>query len=119
MEERYPRIEPHQHLLTLPAKNQSLFKIMSVENLITSINEQYLHFQRVDCYSDFPNADRHDGEQLKTDRLANKSSSFEKAPYYHMADYYDKCRKRTYACCFSLENSYYIPIAIESTGKSF
>jgi len=59
-------------------------------------------------YRDFPGADHHDGEQLPTDRPVNALSTFEKAPSFSAADYYDRCRSRTYACCFSLENSDYI-----------
>jgi len=33
---------------------------------------------------------------------------FEKAPEFSAADYYDQSRARTYACCFSLENSEFI-----------
>jgi hypothetical protein len=33
---------------------------------------------------------------------------FAEASDFSAADYYDRCRARTYACCFSLENSAYI-----------
>jgi hypothetical protein len=35
-------------------------------------------------------------------------SRFAKAPDFSGADYYDRCRARTYACCLSLGNSDYI-----------
>jgi hypothetical protein len=35
-------------------------------------------------------------------------SAFATAPDFSGADYYDRCRARTYACCLSLENSDYI-----------
>lgn len=101
-------IEPHAGLLKRPLDNQLLYKIMSVENLLRSIDGAYLHFNRVDGYGDFPGADHHDGEQLPTDRPVNALSTFEKVPSFSAADYYDRCRSRTYACCFSLENSDYI-----------
>ncbi|MGH2448378.1 MAG: hypothetical protein ACRDFS_07220 [Chloroflexota bacterium] len=101
-------IEPHALLLKRPPDDQLLYKIMSVENLLRSIDGAYLRFNRVDGYRDFPGADDHDGEQLPTDRPANVLSKFEKAPKFSAADYYDRSRSRTYACCFSLENSDYI-----------
>ncbi|MGH8291252.1 MAG: hypothetical protein ACREV7_20010 [Steroidobacteraceae bacterium] len=100
-------IEPHASLLTRPPEDQLLYKIMSVENLLRSIDGAYLHFNRVDGYRDFPTADQHDGEQLPSDRQINALSKFEKAPDFSVSDYYDRCRSRTYACCFSLENSDY------------
>jgi hypothetical protein len=101
-------IEPQAGLLTTPPEGQRLYKIMTVENLLRSVSGQYLYFNRVDSYKDFPNADQHDGEQLQQDRAANKAARFEKAPDFSGADYYDQSRNRTYACCFSLENSDHI-----------
>ena len=85
-----------------------LYKVMSLENLLRCIDGAYLHFNRVDRYKDFPTADDHDGEQLPLDRPINGLTTFEKAPNFSAADYFDRCRSRTYACCFSLENSDYI-----------
>jgi len=101
-------IEPHALLLKRPSEDALLYKVMSVENLLRSIDGAYLHFNRVDRYRDFPTADDQDGEQLPSDRPVNGLSKFEKAPEFSAADYYDRCRSRTYACCFSLENSDYI-----------
>jgi hypothetical protein len=101
-------IEPHAAMLTAPPAGQLLYKIMTVENLLRCVGGGYLYFNRVDGYKDFPNADRHDGEQLQQDRAANSAARFEKAPDFSGADYYDRCRNRTYACCFSLENSDHI-----------
>lgn len=70
---------------------------MSVENCVSSIEGGYLHFNRVDSYKDFPHADRHDGEQLPGDRAGNAAATFEKAPTFSAADYYDRSRSRTYA----------------------
>ena len=52
-----------------------------------------------------PVADPHDGRQLPADRAGNASATFLKAPDFSAADYYDRCRARTYACCFGLENA--------------
>jgi hypothetical protein len=101
-------IEPQAGLLTAPPDGQPLYKIMTVENLLRSVTGRYLYFNRIDSYKDFRNADGHDGEQLQQDRAANTAARFEKAPHFSGADYYDRSRNRTYACCFSLENSDHI-----------
>ena len=81
---------------------------MTVENLLRSIAVGYMHFNRVNSYKDFHEADAHDGEQLPRDRPGNEGTKFELAPEVSGADYYDQCRSRTYACCFSLKNSEHI-----------
>lgn len=101
-------VESHAPLLNVPPDGQLLYKIASVENLLRSIVGSYLHFNRVDSYADFPGADSHDGRQLPKDQLGNARAKFEKAPDFSAADYYDQSRDRTYACCFSLENSDFI-----------
>ncbi len=101
-------IEPHRPLLKQPNAGQKLYKVMTVENFIRSLNDNYLHFQRVDAYKDFPTADQHDGERLLLDREVHKKLGFKKGPDFTAEDYYDLSRSRTYACCFSLENSDYI-----------
>lgn len=101
-------IEPHAKLLHAPPQNQLLYKVMTVENLLRSVTGNYLHFNRVDSYSDFPNADENDGRQLPKDQPANVAAKFQKAPGFSAAHYYDQSRERTYACCFSIENSDYI-----------
>jgi hypothetical protein len=97
-------VEPHGHLLRQPEPDQLLFKVVKVRNLIDMLKKNYLHFQRVDTYTD----DMADGEQLPLDRLVGAGISFEKTPAYTLEKYYDCARARTYACCFSLENSAYI-----------
>lgn len=42
------------------------------------------------------------------DRPGNASTKFAKVPEFTAADYYDRSRARTYASCFSFENSEYI-----------
>jgi len=101
-------VEPHAPLLTVPPDGQLLYKIISVENFLRSIIGKYLHFNRVDSYTDFPGADPHDGQQLPKDQHGNSSSRFEKSPDFSAANCYDQSRARTYACCFSLENSDFI-----------
>ena len=101
-------VEPHTPLLNVPPDGHLLYKIMGVENLLRSIVGNYLHFNRVDSYADFPSADPHDGQQLPKDRQGNVRARFEKAPHFSAADYYDQSRARTYACCFSLENLEFI-----------
>jgi hypothetical protein len=101
-------IEPHTSLLQRPPIGQLLYKVMSVENCISSIERTYLHFNRVDQYKDFLTADRHDGEQLPADRPGNAAMRFENALDFSQENQCDVARSRTYACSFSLENSDYI-----------
>lgn len=102
-------VEPHALMLNVPSDGQLLYKMMTGENLLRTIAKGYLHFNRVDSYIDFhPGADPHDGQQLPKDQERNASVRFEKAPDFSAADYYDQSRARTYACCFSLENSDFI-----------
>lgn len=98
-------VEPHAPLLHMPPEDQLLYKVMKVEDLLRSVTSNYLYFNRVDSYADFPNADRNDGRQLPMDQAANAAVRFEKAPDFSAVHYYDQCRARTYACCFSTENS--------------
>lgn len=98
-------IEPHAGLLTAPPEGQLLYKMMTVENLLRSIAGSYLHFNRVDAYQDL---DPNDGAQLPGDQSGNAQATFAKAPTFSAGDYYNQSRARTYACCFSLENTDYI-----------
>ncbi len=101
-------VEPHAYMLSAPPDSQLLFKIVSVENLLQSIQYSYLHFNRVDCYKDFAGADPHDGRQLPKDYAGNVGAKFESSADFSAANYYDQSRARTFACCFSLENTDYI-----------
>lgn len=99
-------IEPHANLLKIPSDNQLLYKMMTVENLLRSIASNYLHFNRVDSYPlDSIGVDLHDGQQLPKDQKTNARVRFKNATNFSAADYYEISRARTYACCFSLENS--------------
>ena len=40
-------VEPHAPMLNVPPENQSLYKLITVENLLHSIIGNYLHFNRV------------------------------------------------------------------------
>jgi hypothetical protein len=97
-------VEPHRFLLRQPEPGALLFKVVKVRYLTHMLQENYLHFQRVNAYTD----DMADGEQLPLDRSGSAGVSFTKAPTYTLEKYYDTSRDRTYACCFSLENSAYL-----------
>ena len=101
-------IEPHAALLDQPPEDQLLYKVMRTEDLLKSISCEYLHFNRVDRYKDFPGADAYDGQQLPKDQQGNENTKFVKAPNYSASDYYDQSRARTYACSFSMKNSDHI-----------
>lgn len=101
-------VEPHAGLLAHPPDSQLLYKLMTIENLLRSIDGAYLHFSRVDQYTDSPIADPHDGQQLPADAAGNAGARFQKAPAFSAAHYYDRSRARTYACCFGLENADYL-----------
>jgi hypothetical protein len=95
-------------LLAQPPDSQLLYKLMTIENLLRSIDGAYLHFSRVDLYPDSPIADPHDGQQLPADLAGNANVRFKRAPAVSVAHYYDRSRARTYACCFGLENAEYL-----------
>lgn len=101
-------IEPHASLLMQPPTGQILYKLMTIENLLRSIDSAYLYFNRVDQYVDSHIADKCDGQQLPADLDGNKAARFQKSPGFSAADYYDRSRSRTYACCFGLENADYL-----------
>ena len=69
-------IEPHAPLLKVSQEGQLLYKIITIENLLQSILDSYLHFNRVDKYKDFSGADTHDGEQLPKDRKVSATVGF-------------------------------------------
>jgi hypothetical protein len=96
-------VELQKQLLVAPHGNKLLYKVMRTEDLIRSVSGSYLHFNRVNSYDD-----AHDGEQLLKDLPDNLKSAFYRAKGYSAADYYNQSRSRTYACCFSMENSNYI-----------
>lgn len=97
-------VEPHALLLNTLSDGHLLYKVMSIEDLLRSITGNYLYFKRVDSYVKDPR----DGQQLSKDQQGNAGARFKKTPDFSAADYYDQSRARTYACCFSLENSDHI-----------
>lgn len=97
-------VEPHAGLLRLPPAGQFLYKVMRVEDFLRSVEQSYLHFNRVDGYPGIPD----DGAQAPTDRPINAAAKFEKAPDFSVENYYDRSRSRTYACSFSLEDTDHI-----------
>jgi hypothetical protein len=101
-------VEPHAPLLSIPPEGQLLYKMMTIENLLRSVIGSYLNFNRVDCYIDFPGSDSHDGQQLPRDLKKNAIVRFQKSQKFSAADYYALSRARTYACCFSMENTDFI-----------
>ncbi|WP_115174971.1 hypothetical protein [Legionella feeleii] len=55
------KVEPQACYLDVPVSGDLLYKMMSVENFVQSVEKRYIHFQRVNAYSDFPGADPHAG----------------------------------------------------------
>lgn len=86
-------------------RERFLYKIISLDNFLSSIRENYLYFNRVDSYKDFKQADPYDSVPLSLDEEVNKKSFFENRPELNINDYYHSIRNKTYACCFSIENS--------------
>lgn len=98
-------VEPHAGLLAVPVPGQLVFKVMTVENFLRSLDGSYLHFNRVDAYHDL---DPNDGAQLASDQRANLGIGFAANPQFTASNYYDLARSRTYAYCLSLENTEHI-----------
>lgn len=98
-------VEPHREILKQPSEDQLLYKIVRAGHFLDMIEKNYLYFKRVDTYRD---GDISDGKQLPSDETENLKSGFVKNPSYTLKQYYDMSRSRTYACCFSLENSDHI-----------
>jgi hypothetical protein len=68
------------------------------------LEKNYIYFSRVDMYDD----DIRDSDQPDKDKGLSETSKFENAPQFSAKNNYDHCRSRTYACCFSTENTPYI-----------
>ncbi len=97
-------IEPHAPLLKKPNEGALLYKVISSKNFIHMVENDYLYFRRVDSYSD----DKRDSDQPDKDKESSKKSKFENAIDYTAKNYYDSCRSKTYACCFSTEATSHI-----------
>ncbi|MCB9978503.1 MAG: hypothetical protein H6862_02700 [Rhodospirillales bacterium] len=96
-------IEPHRPLLKQPPDDQLLYKYVKLDYFEDMLKHGYLYFNRVDSYKDSC-----DGDQLRLDREQNQRVGFFKSPESTAENCYDRCRSRTYACCFSLEHSSHI-----------
>ncbi len=101
---RNTNIEPHAALLKKPNEKTLLYKILSSDNFFNMIENNYLYFKKVDTYSD----DKRDSDQPDKNKEASEKSKFEKSPEFTARHYYDSCRAKTYACCFSTENTPHI-----------
>ncbi|MCW8469416.1 DUF2971 domain-containing protein [Fluoribacter gormanii] len=97
-------IEPHKYILKKPNANKNIYKIVSGNFFLDMINKNYLYFRRIDKYSD----DINDSALPDKDRSLSQQSKFQYAPNISMADYYDSCRSKSYACCFTTKISEHI-----------
>tara|TARA_R110002110_G_C13467715_1_gene719477 strand:+ start:2757 stop:3542 length:786 start_codon:yes stop_codon:yes gene_type:complete len=97
-------IEPHEQLLTKPSNDTLLYKIVPSKFFFDMLRNDYLYFRRVDTYHD----DNRDSEQPDNHNDTYGKKVFEKDPTFTLTDYYNRCRARTYACCFTTENTKYI-----------
>ena len=65
-------VEPHAGLLKTSHDEQMIFKIMSVCDVLSSIEWSYLYFSRIDSCTG-KEADQDDGHQLLGDQPDNKA----------------------------------------------
>lgn len=91
-------VESHKMFLKRVDDETALYKVVSFGNFLKMLEGNYLHFNRVDGYTD----DKNDSAQPERERLMNQKLYFEKDPNFTLRNYYEGCRKRSYACCFSL-----------------
>ncbi len=92
------KAETHSHLLTYPDENTILYKTIPAGYLFDMLEKKYLYFNRVDTYQD----DKKDSDQTSLEKDRNRTISFEKKSNYTAENMYEKYRKESYACCFSL-----------------
>ncbi len=90
-------IQPHKERLKQPDDKTKLYKIIPLKFLEDILDKNYFHFQRVNTYKD----DINDSDQPRIDKMLAEKSIFLHSKNYSAKDYYDSCRSRTYACCFS------------------
>ena len=97
-------VEPHELLLEQP--KILIYKFIKLKYFIDSVNNSYLHFNLVNNYKDFDNADVDDGNQLPKDRETHSQINFiESSNNYNLENYYDDTRSRSYACCFTTKKN--------------
>lgn len=92
-------VESHKNLLKQIDDETLLYKVVPFEFFLKMLERNYLYFTRVDTYVD----DKKDSDQPEQERLRNEQIYFEKDPDFTLRKYYEECRRRTYACCFSLD----------------
>jgi hypothetical protein len=92
-------VEPQELLLEQP--KILIYKFIKLDYFIQSVNNSYLHFNRINSYKDFDNPDVDDGDQLPKDREIHSQANFIKSPSYNLENYYDDARSKSYACCFT------------------
>lgn len=97
-------IEPHKYILRKPHANKYIYKIIPGNYFLDMAKNNYLYFRRVDKYSD----DINDSALPDKDRNLSQQSKFQYAPNISMADYYDGCRSKSYACCFTTKISEHV-----------
>ena len=101
-------IEPHAGMLNIPEPGQLLYKIMRPEDLIRSMALGYLHFNRVDRIATSTARMRTTANSCPVTSQATPLRNSRRPAHFSAADYYALSRSRTYACCFSLDNSAHI-----------
>lgn len=92
-------VETHKNFLKQTTDETLLYKVISFKNFLKMLEGNYLHFNRVNNYTD----DKNDADQPEQEKLLNQKIYFEKDPNFSLRNYYEECRKRSYACCFSLD----------------
>jgi hypothetical protein len=95
-------VEPHKNILTQQS-GILLYKIIDYNHFLDMLDYNYIYFSRVDKYKDIRDSDLPNKE-----REIYKYIKFENNPKVSLIDYYNSCRAKTYACCFSIKNSPYI-----------
>lgn len=92
-DDAYPLKEPDENIV--------LYKFISFDRFLETIEKNYLYFNKV---SNYPDLDPYDSDILPNDIEDAKNSSFGKNPNYTWLDLCKKARNAMYACCFSLSN---------------
>ncbi|MGE4349671.1 MAG: hypothetical protein AB7D28_07890 [Candidatus Berkiella sp.] len=97
-------IEPHAFLLRKPKDETLLYKIIPSRYFIDMLENNYIYFRKVDTYHD----DTRDGDQPDADKLISENKKFQLHSGYTLKDYYSDARSKTYACCFSTQNTQFL-----------
>ena len=78
-------IESHKNFLKQVGDETLLYKVVSFENFLKMLYENYLYFNKVDNYAD----DKNDSAQPEREKLMNQQLYFEKDPNFTLRNYYD------------------------------